>query len=88
MFFIEYTEYDIKKVINIAMCHSIETHKDQRSSNRDVFSLKIEYSSNARNPSVTIDFKTEGQLDEVFEGLMDAIQNNETRYWKVPTYED
>ncbi|MDE0634764.1 MAG: hypothetical protein OXI43_02770 [Candidatus Poribacteria bacterium] len=87
MFFVEYIEDDGKKAVNLAMCRSIETHKHETSSQSD-FSLKIEFSSNARMPSVSIDFKTEEELDNAFESLMKAIQESETRHWKAPTFDD
>lgn len=87
MFLLEYTEYETKKVINIAMCHSIETIKHQTSS-RNTFSLKIEFGSNSRTPTVTIDFQSEEQLDKAFEDLIEAIQESDSNHVKILSLQD
>ena len=85
MFYVEYTEYGIKKSVNIAVCHSIEVNKSQTGQRgRDIFNITLQ---TPKDP-VRINFQTEEQLDKAFESLMDAIQNNQTRHWKVPTFDE
>lgn len=83
MFFVEYTEYDTKKAINVALCYEIETYKHQTSSH-GTFCIKLQHPKGEAN----ISFKTEEHLDAAFKSLMTAIQESETCYWKVPGFED
>ena len=82
MLFIEYTKYDTKKAINVAMCHTIEVQKSQTSS-RSAFSIKLTYPGG----SDFIDFKTEEQLNKAFDSLMKAIQDSDTRKWTLLTFD-
>lgn len=79
MFFVEYTEHDERKALNLAMCQTIETKMEHRS-NDSTFSIIIKHE---RYNSMCINFDTEEELLETFDSLMNAVKEYQA-HWMSP----
>ncbi|MYF98771.1 hypothetical protein F4212_06485 [Candidatus Poribacteria bacterium] len=71
MFFVEYTEHDDRKALNLAMCQTIETYVYETGS-RNEYALYIYHEKFGKQ---TIEFKSKEELFSTFDSLMDAIKH-------------
>lgn len=71
MFFIEYTEHNQRKALNLAMCQTIETHVYETSSKSE-FALYIHHEKFGKK---VIEFESKEELFSYFDTLIDAIKS-------------
>ncbi len=70
MFFVEYTEHNQRKALNLAMCQTIETQVTHRSAESS-YVLLIHHREFGKKG---IEFKTEEELLSTFDDLMNAVK--------------
>lgn len=70
MFFIEYTEHDQRKALNLATCRSFETDIWE-TGGKNTYALKIVTREHGR---MEIQFNTKEELLEAFDQLMNALK--------------
>lgn len=77
MFFVEYTENNEKKVLNLAMCQIIETQVT-RTSAESSYVLLIHHREFGKK---VIEFKTEEELLSTFDDLMNAVKSCQAHWF-------
>ena len=79
MFFVEYTENNERKALNLAMCQTIETQVN-RTSAKSSYCLFIRHQQYGNK---AIEFETEEELLSTFDSLMNAIKTYQG-HWMSP----
>ena len=80
MFYVEYTENDERKALNLAMCKKIETYSYQTGT-QSTFCIKVHHDKYQN--AVTITCKSKDELLDTFDSLMNAVKECQA-HWKVP----
>lgn len=76
MFYVEYTENDERKALNLAMCQTIETHVHE-TSGRNTYAIHIQHESYGKK---SIEFETKEELMSTFNDLMDALKSYQAHW--------
>ncbi len=80
MFYVEYTEYDQRKALNLAMCQTIETQVSHTGGRKSTYALIIQHEKLGKK---VINFKTEEELLSTFDDLMNALKSYQA-HWMSP----
>ena len=77
MFYVEYTENNQRKALNLALCQTIETQV-QHTSAKSTYALLIYHREFGKK---VIDFKTEEELLSTFDDLMNAVKSCQAHWF-------
>lgn len=79
MFFVEYTEHNERKALNLATCQTLET-KVTHTSSKSSYNIIVKHKEFSQ---LTIECETEAELSTTFESLMNALKEYQA-HWMSP----